>query len=130
MQRLKDASMDPTRPQFDSSLSQDAPPSKHQEPVVELVSMTKAGVTRQITVEELAAHSNSQNPWFVIRGEVSIKRLENKWLDRLMVPTGIRCDRLPERSSWRPTVDHAGRWGRRDGRLHCHPQRRRAEEAR
>ncbi|PQE28867.1 nitrate reductase protein [Rutstroemia sp. NJR-2017a BBW] len=32
--------------------------------------MTKDGITREISIEELRAHDNDQEPWFVLNGEV------------------------------------------------------------
>ncbi|PQE11450.1 nitrate reductase protein [Rutstroemia sp. NJR-2017a WRK4] len=34
------------------------------------IKMTKDGITREISIEELRAHDNDQEPWFVLNGEV------------------------------------------------------------
>lgn len=34
------------------------------------VKMTKDGLARSITIDELRKHDNDENPWFVINGEV------------------------------------------------------------
>lgn len=43
------------------------------EPVTEQagdVKMTKEGVNREITIDELRKHDGTENPWFVVNGEV------------------------------------------------------------
>ncbi len=37
---------------------------------VKEVSMTKDGLKRVVTIDELRKHDNEQDPWFVIHGEV------------------------------------------------------------
>ncbi|KAG2006713.1 acyl-CoA dehydrogenase [Coprinopsis cinerea AmutBmut pab1-1] len=69
MQRLKDAGQDPSKPEFNPKRSASSVVAKPAEPVEE-VKMTKPGVTRKITLEELAAHAHDETPWFVVRGEV------------------------------------------------------------
>ncbi|KAG6895362.1 hypothetical protein C0992_001652 [Termitomyces sp. T32_za158] len=70
MQRLKDKGKDPSKPIFSTSVSDTpeldtcplaAPPA---------VSMTRSEVKRKISADELRAHANSTNPWFVVHGEV------------------------------------------------------------
>jgi nitrate reductase (NAD(P)H) len=75
MQRLKDQGRDPAKPIFGVSGSNET--VRDDDLVVqEVVSMTKPGVTRRITKEELAEHTNAENPWFVVKGEVRTTRIE------------------------------------------------------
>ncbi|KAJ2926667.1 hypothetical protein H1R20_g10437, partial [Candolleomyces eurysporus] len=69
MQRLKDQGRDPTKPVFGVSALNE---TVQNEDAVEqeVVSMIKPGVTRKITKEELAEHTGTDNPWFVVKGEV------------------------------------------------------------
>lgn len=72
MQRLKEEGRDPAQPNFASkpTNAEDLNVATKDDHKEEVVSMTKPGVTRKITLEELAAHANAGNPWFVVRGEV------------------------------------------------------------
>jgi len=67
MQRLKDQGLDPTNPLFSDATPKPtglvAPP--------QTIVMTKPDINRKISMEELAAHSTAENPWFVLHGEVS-----------------------------------------------------------
>ncbi len=67
MERLKLEGKDILKPRFrDTGLSSAnaVPVAKPKE-----VSMVKDGVNRIITMEELKAHSGSEEPWFVVSGE-------------------------------------------------------------
>lgn len=70
MQRLKDLGIDPTKPIFGAASTSDAGNVAPVESAND-VPMTKAGVTRKIALSELAEHAGPENPWFVVRGEVS-----------------------------------------------------------
>ncbi|KAJ7594499.1 nitrate reductase [Mycena floridula] len=65
MQRLKDEGYDPARPAF----STQAPIFKAS-PSESLACMIDPKVTRLISSEEIQAHSNSVQPWFVVDGQV------------------------------------------------------------
>jgi nitrate reductase (NAD(P)H) len=70
MERLKANGQDPTRPHFGDD--QDAPKSTTAMTNTNIVAetpMTKPGVDRKITLEELHAQ-DKEHPWFVVRGEV------------------------------------------------------------
>lgn len=68
MQRLKDLGLDPTRPAF----SNEKPVQiASQANIAPHVLMTKAGVNRKITPEELEGHNSEDEPWFAVNGEVS-----------------------------------------------------------
>ena len=73
MQRLQDLGQDILEPIFTE------PVAREDVEILELskikakkvaVVMTKDGVDRKITQEELAAHGTPQEPWFVVDGEV------------------------------------------------------------
>jgi hypothetical protein len=67
MQRLKDEGKDPASPLFSSS---NQPIDKQTTTMPSEIPMTKHGIDRKISVEELEAHCNNDQPWFVVRGEV------------------------------------------------------------
>ena len=69
MQRIKDDGKDPSKPVFGDLSSSPVFKTETTKPLPE-ISMTKPGVDRKITVEELEAHNKSDQPWFVVRGEV------------------------------------------------------------
>lgn len=73
MQRLKDQGMDPSKPVFLSDLSSEGIKA-FKMPFSE-VRMTKPGVDRKITAEELATHKQGDEPWFAVKGEVRRPRL-------------------------------------------------------
>ena len=86
MQRLKDQGRDPAKPIFGASGSNE--PVRDDALVVqEVVSMTKPGVTRKITTEELAEHTNVENPWFVVKGEV---RTSNRGMSSVVITQSNR----------------------------------------
>jgi hypothetical protein len=63
MQRMKDAGEDPLRPIFSAEKrKQESSAAISQAKRVE-VSMTKPGVNRKITMEDLKAHSTEAQPW-------------------------------------------------------------------
>lgn len=73
MERMKDLGLDILNPIFT-----DAPAAEDTE-ILELskqkakkvaVVMTKAGVDRKISLEELKAHNTEAEPWFIVNGEV------------------------------------------------------------
>jgi nitrate reductase (NAD(P)H) len=71
MERLKNSGQDPTRPRFgDDGKRPQAPATTlaNTDNVAE-TPMTKPGVDRKITLEELEAQ-DKEHPWFVVRGEV------------------------------------------------------------
>lgn len=68
MQRLKDAGLDPTKPIFSDDPSPEGV-QIYKVPSPETC-MTKPGVDRKITAEELAAHNQENEPWFAVNGEV------------------------------------------------------------
>lgn len=68
MQRFKDEGVDPSKPIFSNE-----PLVKNlmkEEPDVE-ISMSKPEVNRMISLDDLRAHNQAHEPWFVVRGEVS-----------------------------------------------------------
>ncbi|KDQ57289.1 hypothetical protein JAAARDRAFT_70219 [Jaapia argillacea MUCL 33604] len=67
MERLKNVGEDITKPKFGDLDT--LPRFRQPPPPVEEVSMTKPGVNRKITPEELIAQDR-QKPWFVVNGEV------------------------------------------------------------
>ena len=78
MQRLKDQGRDPTKPIFGVSVAEET--VRNDDTVVqEVVSMTKPGVNRKITKEELAEHTGADNPWFVVKGEVRTTRIKSRY---------------------------------------------------
>ncbi|KAG6809936.1 hypothetical protein H0H92_014018 [Tricholoma furcatifolium] len=72
MLRLKDSGKDPSKPNFSVANAPSTPetdiplPAKAQI----IIPMTRPDVNRKITVEELRSHANTENPWFVVAGEV------------------------------------------------------------
>lgn len=74
MQRMKDEGADYLNPQFTQPSQEDSEILKlakeaAQVKKVEIV-MTRADVTRKITMAELEAHSSEEEPWFAVLGEV------------------------------------------------------------
>jgi nitrate reductase (NAD(P)H) len=65
MQRMKDEGLDPAKPIFTKTGSVQNP---IKQKIPEII-MTKPGVNRQITSEELA-HRLAEEAWFVVNGEV------------------------------------------------------------
>lgn len=85
MQRLKDAGMDPAQPIFlqpDPSLPEFKAQRLTPSPIV---SMVKPGIARIITEEEMQAHTNKNQPWFVVQGEVNIIVLSSPFSDSCRV---------------------------------------------
>lgn len=77
MQRLKDLGSDPSNPTFARSSSQGAEQADIDHVLETAVDkkprivMTKEGVTRRITMEEMKEHGATEEcPWFVVDGEV------------------------------------------------------------
>ena len=66
-QRMKTSGYDITRPVFGKNTSEEKPADA--KPSVEEIPLTKPGVTRKITLEELKKQEREQ-PWFVVNGEV------------------------------------------------------------
>ena len=64
---MKVAGQDITRPVFGKQSSEDR--LVDAKPKVEEIPLTKPGVTRKITMEELKSQDREQ-PWFVVNGEV------------------------------------------------------------
>ena len=69
MQRIKDDGVDPTKPVFSRSPVASGSPQVIRVPHTEGL-MTKPGIDRKITADELEAHSREAEPWFVVKGEV------------------------------------------------------------
>jgi cytochrome b involved in lipid metabolism len=69
MSRMKEEGLDPLNPVFATSPSRQPATPQTVAKAAE-VKMTKAGVDRQITMEELEAHNKESEPWFVVKGEV------------------------------------------------------------
>nr|AGO04408.1 nitrate reductase [Pisolithus tinctorius] len=67
MERLKTSGQDITKPVFGKTGVEEK--LDDVKPKVEEVPLTKPGVTRKITIEELKNHDRAQ-PWFVVNGEV------------------------------------------------------------
>lgn len=90
MQRLKDQGQDPAYPGFCSSSQAASMVSVAPVPPA-TVGMVKPGVDRKITMKELAAHATSEDPWFVIQGEVRPNQHPNVDVLRLIRPiTGLQ----------------------------------------
>ncbi|GAA5913630.1 uncharacterized protein JCM6883_004028 [Sporobolomyces salmoneus] len=76
MERMKEAGIDPLKPEFKekNSSSLDQGPNKTLDKVVSKkpqVVMTKPGVDRKITMDEVRAQGSSEEtPWFIVHGEV------------------------------------------------------------
>jgi hypothetical protein len=101
MQRLKDQGKDPAKPLFGAPASNDT--AANDEPVVqEVVSMTKPGITRKITKEELAEHTGVENPWFVVKGEV-----RTTWIKIIISLLIARSDRSTTPRSTSPNIQEA-----------------------
>jgi hypothetical protein len=66
MQRMRDQGLDPAKPIFTKT----GPAQNPIEPKMSQVIMTKPGVNRHITPEELARHCSAEQPWFVVNREV------------------------------------------------------------
>ncbi|GAA5967839.1 hypothetical protein JCM11641_005782 [Rhodosporidiobolus odoratus] len=73
MERLKEAGEDPANPSFVKVSDEEQLAKRARSEVVEkkpTIVMTKPGVDRVITQEELEAHNKEEEPWFVVDGEV------------------------------------------------------------
>lgn len=74
MQRLKDSGLDPANPAFHKKSSdEDQLAARARQAVATQkpqIVMTKRGVDRKITLDELKAHNTGAEPWFVVEGEV------------------------------------------------------------
>lgn len=66
-QRMKASGLDITKPIFGKNASEEK--SADAKPQIEEIPLTKPGVTRKITPEELKKQ-NREQPWFVVNGEV------------------------------------------------------------
>lgn len=135
MQRMKDEGKDILNPVF-KEVDGAAPVAKIEKRAE--VKMTKDGVTRKITLEELKAHNTHDEPWFVVHGEGGLSRAEQSSPSlRRMLTTphrsgarSLRRHRLPQGPPRRGRVHHAhGRRGR-DGGLHGHSLAAGQEDAR
>ncbi|KAH7375585.1 nitrate reductase [Plectosphaerella cucumerina] len=69
MERVKKAGGNLTNGFWGENVKGEAESAVEAEPVKEIC-MTKEGVKRVITLEELRQHSGEQEPWFVVNGEV------------------------------------------------------------
>ncbi|KIM37539.1 hypothetical protein M413DRAFT_13248 [Hebeloma cylindrosporum] len=69
MQRLKDEGLDPAKPNFSADSAKPSTPKKELSKPAEII-MTKEGVDRKISIEELASPVAKEQAWFVVRGEV------------------------------------------------------------
>ncbi|KAL7410259.1 hypothetical protein BDY24DRAFT_400640 [Mrakia frigida] len=69
MQRMKDEGRDISNPMFRNAVGSDAAVPTAMVAKQEVV-MTKEGVNRKISMEEVKAHSSPEEPWFVVLGEV------------------------------------------------------------
>jgi hypothetical protein len=69
MERLKAEGQDVLRPSFGQQQQTTVGEGNKEEKRVEEVKMTKEGVDRKITQEELDAHNSASEPWFVVNGE-------------------------------------------------------------
>ncbi|KAL4079389.1 hypothetical protein J3A83DRAFT_4409606 [Scleroderma citrinum] len=67
MERMKTSGYDITRPIFGKNASEEK--SADAKPNIEEIPLTKPGVTRKITLDELKKQDREQ-PWFVVNGEV------------------------------------------------------------
>lgn len=79
MERLRNLGQDVSDPVFISAVSTSPsvvgrsgyiPESAHAATPTAAIVMTKAGVDRKVTANELEAHSSAEEPWFVVEGEV------------------------------------------------------------
>jgi len=70
MQRLKDKEHDPSKPHFSNVPLTSSDSSNKPVKGTNEVSMTKPGVVRKISVEELQSPEARQDAWFVVRKEV------------------------------------------------------------
>jgi len=74
MQRMKDAGLDPLKPVFTKSVKSDSDIDTVLERSIAKkprVVMTKPGVSRMITMEEVRAQgATEEDPWFIVHGEV------------------------------------------------------------
>lgn len=68
MQRMKDEGRDISNPMFRNAVGSDAAVPTAMVAKQEVV-MTKEGVNRKISMEEVKAHSSPEEPWFVVLGE-------------------------------------------------------------
>lgn len=69
MQRMKDEGRDISNPMFRNAAGGTDSAVPTAMVVKEEVVMTKEGVMRKITMEEVKAHSSAEEPWFVVKGE-------------------------------------------------------------
>lgn len=74
MQRMKDAGLDPLKPVFKKTSNSETDIDRVLESAVSKkpqVVMTKPGVSRMITMEEVQAQgATEEDPWFIVHGEV------------------------------------------------------------
>ena len=72
MERMKDAGLDPSQPVFTKISAEDLEIKElsKEAAVKPQIVMTKAGINRKITLDELKAHNKESEPWFVVNGEV------------------------------------------------------------
>ncbi|KAF9007401.1 nitrate reductase [Cyathus striatus] len=69
MQRLKDESMNPAKPSF-AGPTDLVSENRNEVKKSEVIPMVKDGVQRKISIEEFEKHKSTENPWFVVNGEV------------------------------------------------------------
>lgn len=70
MQRMKDEGRDILQPMFKNSAGTDKDVGTMATETKPQIVMTKEGVSRKITMEEVKAHSSPEEPWFIVHGEV------------------------------------------------------------
>jgi nitrate reductase (NAD(P)H) len=85
MQRIKDQGQDPAKPIFSNDSSSNTPQKKEITNQPPEISMTKPGLDRKISIEELKAHSDNEHPWFVVHGEVNFQKVTDlSFADRIV----------------------------------------------
>ncbi|KAH9478951.1 Nitrate reductase [NADPH] [Psilocybe cubensis] len=72
IQRLKDAGLDPTKPDFSSPSNSSSSPDAVKINPPDQIRMTNPSTTRKISQSELESDEAKREAWFVVRGEVYI----------------------------------------------------------
>ncbi|KAI9816197.1 MAG: hypothetical protein M1827_001798 [Pycnora praestabilis] len=70
MERVKKAGGNLTNGYWGEKIGGENEEGPNQEAAEKEVKMTKEGLTREITIDELRKHDNEERPWFVLNGEV------------------------------------------------------------
>ena len=70
MERVKKAGGDLTNGKWGERIEGEEEPQTGEQEEKKEVSMTKDGLKHEITIDQLRAHDNEHDPWFIVKGEV------------------------------------------------------------